>query len=68
MFFYRFKIMENSRRSAEEVFDGSASLRQRIHHQEGATCDVSVVLEHRADSTQPLGPSSAPICRQLPVT
>ena len=58
--------MENSKKSTEKVFDGSASLRQRIHHQEGATCDASVVLEQRADSTQPLGPSSAPICRQLP--
>ena len=58
--------MENSKKSTEKVFDGSASLRQRIHHQEGATCDTSIVLEQRADSTQLLGPSSAPICRQLP--
>jgi len=58
--------MENSKRSAEEAFDGSASSRQRIHHQEGAICDASILLEQRADSTQPLGPSSAPICRQLP--
>jgi len=58
--------MENSKRSAEEAFDGSASSRQRIHHQEGAICDASILLEQRADSTQPLGSSSAPICRHLP--
>ena len=58
--------MEDSKRSAEEALDGSASSRQCIHHQEGATCDAPVVLEQRADSTQPLGSSSAPICRQLP--
>jgi len=58
--------MENSKRSAEEAFDGSTSSRQRIHRQEGATCDASIVLEQRADSTQPLGSSSAPICCQLP--
>ena len=58
--------MENSKRSAEEALTGSASSRQRIHRQEGATCDAPVVLEQRTDSTQPLGSSSAPICRQLP--
>ena len=58
--------MENSKRSAEEAFDGSASSCQRIHRQEGATCDAFVVLEQRADPTQPLGPSLAPTCRQLP--
>ena len=46
--------MENSKRSAEEAFNGSASSCQRIHHQEGATCDAPVVLEQRADPTQPL--------------
>ena len=58
--------MENNKRSAEEAFDESTSSCQRIHHQEGATCDASMVLEQRADSTQPLGSSSAPICHQLP--
>ena len=57
--------MEKSKRFVE-AFDGSASSRQCIHHQEGATCDAPVVLEQRADSTQPLGPSSAPIYRHLP--
>jgi len=58
--------MENSKRSAKEALDGSTSSRQRIHHQEGATGDAPVVLEQRANSAQPLGSSSAPICRQLP--
>ena len=58
--------MENSKRSAEEALDGSTSLRQCIHPQEGATRDAPVVPEQRANSTQPLGSSSAPICRQLP--
>ena len=58
--------MENSKRSAEEALDGSASPRQRIRHQEGAICDAPIILELRANSTQPLGSSSAPICRQLP--
>ena len=58
--------MENNKRSAEEAFDGSASSRQRIHRQEGATCDASIILEQRTDSTQPLRPSLAPIRRQLP--
>ena len=53
--------MENSKRSAEEALDGSASLRQRICRQEGATRDALVVPEQRADSAQPLGSSSAPI-------
>ena len=58
--------MENSKRSAEEALDGSASSRQRIHRHEGATCDAPIVPEQRANSTRPLGSSSAPICRQLP--
>ena len=52
--------------STEGAFAGSASSRQCIHHQEGATCDAPVVPEQRASSTHPLGSSSAPICRQLP--
>ena len=58
--------MENSKRSAEEALDGSASSRQRIHRQEGAPRDAPIVSEQRADSAQPLGSSSALICRQLP--
>ena len=58
--------MENSKRSVEEALDGSASSCQRIHRQEGAICDAPVVPKQRADSAQPLGSSSAPICRQLP--
>ena len=58
--------MEDSKRSTEEALDGSASSCQRIHRQEGAPCDAPVVPEQLADSTQPLGSSSAPICRQLP--
>ena len=58
--------MENINRSAEEALNGFASLRQRILCQEGAPCDVPIIIEQRADSTQPLGSSSAPIYRQLP--
>ena len=58
--------MEDSKRSTEEALDGSASLRQRIHHQKGATCDAPIVPEQRADSTRPLGSSSVPIRHQLP--
>ena len=58
--------MEDRKRSAEEDLDGSASSRQRIHSQKGATCDAPVVPEHRADSTCPLGSSSVPIRCQLP--
>ena len=58
--------MENSKRSAEEALAGSASSCQRIHRQEGAICDAPVVPKQRADSAQPLGSSSAPICRQFP--
>ena len=58
--------MENSKRSAEEALNGFASSRQRLHRQEGVTWDAPIVLEQRADSTQPLGSSLAPICHQLP--
>ena len=58
--------MENSKRSTEEALNGSASSRQCLHRQEGATWGAPIVLEQRADSTQPLGSSSAPIRRQLP--
>ena len=57
--------MENSKRSTEEALAGSTSSCQHIHRQEGATYDAPVVLEQRTDSTQPLGSSLAPICRQL---
>ena len=58
--------MENSKRSTEEVFDGSASSRQRILRQEGATRDAPTVPEQRADPAQPLGLPAAPTHRQLP--
>ena len=58
--------MENSKRSAEEAFIGSASSRQCLHRQEGATWDAPIILEQRADSAQPLGSSSAPIRHQIP--
>ena len=52
--------------SAEEAFTGSASLRQRLHRQEGATQDAPTILEQRADSTLPLELPAAPTRRQLP--
>ena len=58
--------MENSKRSVEEAPDGSASSRQRIHHQEGAPHDAPIVLEQRANSAQPSGLPVAPNHRQLP--
>ena len=58
--------MENSKRPAEEVLNGSASSRQRLHRWEGATQDVSTALEHRVDLVQSLRSSSTLICRQLP--
>ena len=58
--------MENSKRSAEEALNESASSRQRLHHQEGATWDAPIILEQRADFAQPLGSPSAPIHHQLP--
>ena len=58
--------MENSKRSAVEALNRSASSRQRLHRQEGATRDAPIVPEQRADSAQPLGSSSAPIRCQLP--
>ena len=41
--------MENSKRPAKEVLNGSASSRQGVHRREGATRDVSTALEHRVD-------------------
>ena len=58
--------MENYKRSTEEALNGSASSRQRLHRQEGATWAAPIVLEQRANSVQPLGSPSAPIHRQLP--
>ena len=58
--------MENSKRSAEEALNGSASSHQRIHRQEGVLRDAPVVPEQRNDSAQPLGSSLAPIHCQLP--
>ena len=58
--------MENSKRSAKEALNASASSHQCLHRQEGATWGAPIVLDRRADSAQPLGSSSAPIHRQLP--
>ena len=58
--------MENNKRSAEETLNGSASSRQRLHHQEGATHDALTALGHRADSVQPSRFSSSIARRQLP--
>ena len=58
--------MENSRRLAEEVLNGSASSHQRLHRWEGATQDVSTVPEHRVDLVQSLRSSSTSTHRQLP--
>ena len=58
--------MENSKRPAEEVLNGSASSRQHLHRQEGATRDVSTAPEHRVDLVQPLISSSTLSRRQLP--
>ena len=58
--------MENCKRPAEEVLNGSASSRQRLHCREGATRDVSTAPEHRVDLVQSLRSSSTLIHRQLP--
>ena len=58
--------MENSKRPIEEVLNGSASSRQRLHRQEGATQDVSTAPEHRVDLVQSSRSSSTLIYRQLP--
>ena len=58
--------MENSKRSAEGVLDGSASYRQRLHHQEGTVRDASTSSGHRAVFVQPLGSSLLVAHRQLP--
>ena len=58
--------MENSKRSVEEALNGSASSRQCLHHQEGATRDALTTSGHRADSVQPSRFSSPTIQHQLP--
>ena len=58
--------MENSKRPAEEVLNGSASSRQRLHRWEGATRDVSTAAEHRVDLVRSSRSSSTLIHRQLP--
>ena len=58
--------MENSKRPAKEVLNGSASSRQGVHRREGATRDVSTALEHRVDLVQSSRSSSTLIHRQLP--
>ena len=58
--------MENIKRSTEGALDGSASSRQRTHHQESASCNASIVPKQTTDSTQPLGSSLALICHWLP--
>ena len=39
---YRFKIMENNKRSTKEALNGSALSCQRLHRQEGATQDAPI--------------------------
>ena len=56
-----FEGMENGKRSAEEAFNGSVSPRQRLYHEEGATWDAPIILEHGADSVQLPGSSSLAI-------
>ena len=58
--------MENSKRSAEGALDRSASPRQRLHRQEGATHDAPTSSGYRADSIRPVGSSSSTIHYQLP--
>ena len=58
--------METNKRPAEEVLNGFASSRQRLHRWEGATRDVSTTPEHRVDLVQSLRSSSTLIRRQLP--
>ena len=58
--------MENGKRPAKEVFNGSASPRRRLRHQEGVTRDAPIVPNHGANSAQLLGSSSSTIRRQLP--
>jgi len=58
--------MENSKRPAEEVLNGPASSRQRLHRREGATRDVSTAPEHRVNLVQSSRSSSTLIHRQLP--
>ena len=58
--------MENSKRLAEEVLNGSASSRQRLHRREGATRDVSTAPEYRVNLVQSSRSSSTLIRRQLP--
>ena len=58
--------MENSKRSTEGAPDGSASSRQRLHHQEGAVRDAPTSSGHMAIPAQSLGSSSLIAHRQLP--
>ena len=58
--------MENSKRSAKEVFTESASSRQRLRRQEGTTQDAPTTLEQRVDPVQPLGLPVAPTHHPLP--
>ena len=63
---HRFEGMENDKRSAEEAFNGSVSPRRRLRHQEGATQDAPIILEHRAGSAHLPRSSSSTTHRQLP--
>ena len=58
--------MENSKRSPEKVFIGSASSRQCLRRQEGVSRDASAVSGNRADSIRPSSPSLSTACRQPP--
>ena len=46
----RLEIMENSKKFAEEAFNGPASSRQRLHRQEGATRGAPTTSGNETDS------------------
>ena len=58
--------MENSKRFAEEALNGPASLRQRLHRQEGIVHDAPTASGDTADSVWSLGSSSLTARCQLP--
>ena len=58
--------MENSKKFAEEAFNGPASSRQRLHWQEGATRGAPTTSGNETNSVRPLGSSSLIARCQLP--
>ena len=58
--------MGNNKRSAKEALDESVPPCQHLRHQEDATQDAPIVLDHRADSAQLSRLSSSTIHRLLP--